>query len=711
MTTCFLLFLGFSSLSAQKDISLEEIWIDYRFFATPVSSFEFLNDGEQFTRLIDKSINTYSIKTGKKTGTIYESKSGFSAYSFSADEQKILIETNRQSIYRYSTRADFYVWDREQERLEALDGLGKQMYATFNPEGTKVAYVRDNNLFIKDLKTGQKTTVTTDGLQNEIINGATDWVYEEEFAIAKAFFWSPDGSKIAFLRFDETEVREFSMMYYNDDTYPNPYRFKYPKAGESNSIVTAHVFDLETQKTVKAELGPDTDQYVPRLTWTKDNQLCVTRLNRLQNKLDLLLVEPTTGKKRTLLTEESDYYIDVHDHLTFLEDGKHFVWLSEQDGYNHLYLYDMQGKLKKQLTKGKYDVTDVYGVDEKRERVYFQAAMRTPLERELYYVGLEGGKPEILDERQGTHSAQFSTTFEFFVHRFSRADLPPQVAVRNRKGKELRMIEANSALRNRLDKYRLSPIEFMTCPSADGEVELNAWMIKPPNFDPKKEYPLFMFVYGGPGSQTVNNSWGARGNFAWFQMLAQQGYIVASVDNRGTGARGEEFKKMTYKELGKYEVEDQIAAAKYFGQQSYIDAKRIGIFGWSYGGYLSSLCLAKGADVFSMAIAVAPVTNWKWYDTIYTERYMQKPQENESGYEDNSPVNFAGDIRGKYLLVHGLADDNVHFQHSAEMARALVNNNISFDQQFYTNRDHSIFGGFTRVHLYRRMTDFIKENL
>lgn len=711
MTTCFLLFLGLSNLFAQKDIDLEEIWIDYRFFPTPVSSFEFLNDGEQFTRLIDNSINAYSIRSGKKTETIYKGETGFSDYSFSADEQKILIETNRESIYRYSTRADFYVWNRKEEKLEALDGLGKQMYATFNPQGTKVAYVRDNNLFIKDLQTGQKTTITTDGKQNEIINGATDWVYEEEFAIDKAFFWSPDGTKIAFLRFDETEVREYSMNYYNDDTYPNPYTFKYPKAGESNSIVTTHIFNLNTEKTVDAELGPEIDQYIPRLTWTKDNQLCITRLNRLQNKLDLLLVEPNSGKTNTLLTEKNDHYIDIHDHLTFLEDGEHFVWLSEQDGYNHLYLYTMEGKVEEHLTKGNYDVTSVYGVDEKRGRVYYQAAMRSPLERELYYVKLKGGKPQIIDERTGTHDAQFSTTFDFFVHRYSRADLPPQATVRNHKGKELRMIEDNSAFQNRLKQYNLGNIEFTTCPAADGETQLNAWMIKPPNFDPKKEYPLFMFVYGGPGSQTVTNSWGARGNYAWFQMLAQQGYIVVSVDNRGTGGRGEDFKKKTYKELGKYEALDQIAAAKYFGEQSYIDSNRIGIFGWSFGGYLSSLCLAKGADVFKMAIAVAPVTNWKWYDTIYTERYMQKPQDNESGYQDNSPVNFAGEIRGKYLLVHGLADDNVHFQHSAEMARALVNNNVSFDQQFYTNRDHGIYGGFTRLHLYRRMTNFVKDNL
>lgn len=711
MTTCFLLFLGLSSLFAQKDIDLEEIWIDYRFFPTPVSSFEFLNDGERFTRLIDNSINAYSIRSGKKTDVIYKGDRGFSGYSFSADEQKILIETNRESIYRYSTRADFYVWDREKEQLETLDGLGKQMYATFNPEGTKVAYVRENNLFIKDLQTGQKTIVTTDGKQNEIINGATDWVYEEEFAIDKAFFWSPDGTKIAFLRFDETEVREYSMMYYNDDTYPKPYTFKYPKAGESNSIVTAHIFDLKTKKTVTAEIGPELDQYIPRLTWTKDSWLCITRLNRLQNKLDLLLIEPSTGKKKTLLIEKNEYYIDIHDHLTFLEDGEHFVWLSEQDGYNHLYLYNMDGEVEKQLTEGKYDVTSVYGVDEKRGRVYFQAAMRSPLERELYYVKLKGGKPTIIGDRPGTHSAQFSTTFDFFVHRYSRADLPPQVAVRNHRGKELRMIEDNSAFQNRLKQYNLSPMEFITCPAADGETQLNAWMVKPPNFDANKEYPLFMFVYGGPGSQTVNNSWGARSNYAWFQMLAQQGYIVVSVDNRGTGARGEVFKKMTYKELGKYEAEDQIAAAKYLGGKEYIDSDRIGIFGWSFGGYLSSLCLAKGADVFKMAIAVAPVTNWKWYDTIYTERYMQKPQNNDDGYEDNSPVNFAGEIRGKYLLVHGLADDNVHFQHSAEMAKALVNNNISFEQQFYTNRAHGIFGGFTRLHLYRRMTSFVKDNL
>jgi len=710
------------NLNAQQNnakISVEDIWEKYEFVPRSVPGFNFLNDGKHYTRLEENKIKQYDLTTGKFTKDIFDASSvsensefngKMDDYTFSKDESKILIKTETESIYRRSTRANFYVWDKNNNTLTTVEKEGKQRYTSFSDDATKVAFVRENNMYYKNLTNGKITQITSDGKFNEIINGSADWVYEEEFAIAKTFEWSPDGNKIAFLRFDESEVKEFTMTLYNKDLYPEYETFKYPKVGEKNAIVSVHIFDVKTEKITKVETGNEPDMYFPRIKWTLDaNKLCVFKMNRHQNELELLLADATTGKTSLMLKEKNKYYIDITDDMTFLEDGKCFIWTSERDGFNHIYMYELDGKLKRQLTKGNFDVTSFYGVDEKRKTIYFQAAEESPMERQVYSLSYKGKKKKKITPAKGTNRTQWSSNFDYYVNTHSTLNSPATYTVYENSGKEIRVIEDNAAMKTTQQNYGWNNFEFFEVPIEGGE-KLNGWMLKPANFDPNKKYPVFMYVYGGPGSQTVNDSWGGF-NHWWYQMLVQNGYIVVSVDNRGTGARGQEFKKMTYLELGKYETMDQISAAKYLGDQAYVDAERIGIFGWSYGGYMSSLCLFKGADVFKSAIAVAPVTNWKWYDTIYTERYMRTQKENESGYKDNSPVNFTDLMKGKYLLVHGVADDNVHFQNTAEMVNALVRSNKQFDTYFYPNRNHGIFGGTTRLHLYNKMTDFIYENL
>ncbi len=715
------------TLQAQKQITLEEIWQQYLFMPKSVPGFNFQADGLHYTRLEDNQINQYDLTTGKKTTTIFDREvarqsnkdlaSDIDSYSFNAEETKIIIKTNSEQIYRRSSKANFFVWDVKTKSLTTVSSIGKQGYATLSPDGNKIAYVVGNDLYYRDLISMEEFRVTRDGRKNHIINGSADWVYEEELAMAKAFSWSPDSKHIAFMRFDETRVREFTMTKHNDDVYPEYVTFKYPKVGEDNAVVTLHIFHLENKKTTLVDAGyekegatPEEQIYFPRIKWTTDPaKLCVFKMNRFQNELELLLADATTGATTSLLKESNPYYIRIDDDLTFLENGKEFIWTSEKDGFKHIYLYNMKGKMVKQLTTGKYDVTSFYGVDEKRKQIYYQAAEDSPLERQVYSISLKGKGKRKLTPSKGTNAVQFSSTFDYYVNTYSNINSASTYTVYDLAGKKIRAIEDNARIKTLQEEYGLSPVEFFKFTTGD-QVELNGYMIKPLNFDESKQYPVFMYVYGGPGSQTVQDAFGGF-NYWWFQMLAQKGYIVASVDNRGTGARGQEFKKVTYQQLGKYETLDQIEAAKYLGKLPYADASRVGIFGWSYGGYMSSLCILKGADVFKSAIAVAPVTNWKWYDSIYTERYMRTLKANESGYQENSPVYFAEMLKGNYLLVHGQADDNVHFQNSAEMVKELVNANKQFDTYFYPNRNHGIFGGNTRLHLYSKMTNFLLEKL
>ena len=544
---------------------------------------------------------------------------------------------------------------------------------------------------------------------NQIINGATDWVYEEEFGLTKAFFWSPDGKKIAFYKFDEREVKEFSMDIFNAELYPSQYQFKYPKAGEDNSKLSIHIYNFDDEETTTISLNKYYE-YIPRMNWTKSNDLLyILAMNRYQNELDFILYNTTNSLSEILFSEKDKYYIDIHDNSTFTDDGQSLIWTSEKSGFNHIYLINLKNKKSQQITTGNWEVTKYHGMNQDDNKVFYTSNEEGAINKSLYCINLDGSDKTKLSEDLGTHSSKFSNGMKYYSNTYSTADTPPYISLHNNTGKKIRVLEDNTDLSTKMEEFDLTKKEFFSFITSEN-VELNGWMIKPPDFNPNKQYPVLMFVYGGPGSQQVVNSWGWF-NYFWHQHIAQKGYIVACVDNRGTGGRGTEFKKMTYLQLGKYETIDQIEANRYLAKLPYVDENRIGIQGWSYGGYMSSLAITKGADVFKTAIAVAPVTNWRYYDNIYTERYMRTPKENASGYDENSPINHVDSLKGNYLLIHGTADDNVHVQNTYEMVSALVKANKQFDLFVYPDKNHGIYGGNTRLHLYRLMTDYILENL
>ncbi|MEA3444624.1 MAG: S9 family peptidase, partial [Bacteroidota bacterium] len=643
------------SQSGKKSITIDGVMKEYRFFARSVNGLRSMNDGEHYTTLEGrgKYIVKYRYSDGELIDTLLNIKAlgieDFQVtenYEFSNDEKKILLYNNRERIYRRSFTANYYVYDFESKKLEALSETGKQQLATFSPDGSMIAFVRKNNIFMKFLKTGKKLAITTDGELNQIINGAPDWVYEEEFEFNKAFEWSPDSRSIAFMRFDESNVAEFGMTMFAGEVptieenklYPEHRAWKYPKAGDDNSIVSVHVYHLASLRTEKMDVGRETDQYIPRIRWTKDpSQLCIFRLNRLQNKLELLFANNQSGESKIIYTDENKYYIDesYFDDLVFLDDKKHFIISNESDGYNHIYLYDLSGKLIRQITKGKWDVTNFYGFNQEKELFYFEAAAESPLQREIYSIRMNGRRMKKLSKKDGTNRAAFSKGFQYFINTYSSAKTPTLVTLNKANGKGIRVLENNSKYIEMLKEYKFNTKEFFSFKTSEG-VELNASMIKPPNFDEGKKSPVLMTQYSGPNSQTVRDSW----DIGWEQIMAGLGYIIISVDGRGTGARGEEFRKMTYLQLGKYETMDQIESAKYLQRLAYVDGGRIGIWGWSFGGFISTLCLEKGDGVFAAGVAVAPVTNWRYYDNIYTERFMRTPQENPDGYDDNSPLFF-----------------------------------------------------------------------
>jgi dipeptidyl-peptidase 4 len=716
----FCLLLMCFSVQGQEAITNESIWKTGRLGTRSVPGFAFMKDGTSFSKLTSNSIVKFDLITGEKTEVLFEADgvsdllggASIQGYTFSDNEARILLETDRNYQYRYSYFSKVYLYERRSGDLLLIDKDPIQL-PTFSPDGSKIAYVKDNNLYVFTISTRERLQITQDGQRNKIINGAPDWVYEEEFSFSRAYEWSSDGQRIAYIKFDETEVPEFTMHFYDpDQLYPLPYTFKYPKVGENNSVVSVHVYDLSSGSTTDLDATVNEDQYIPRIQWTTvPNELVVTRLNRWQNHLELLLyqVDKSSPKPRLILEEKSKYYVEFPDRLLFSTKGDSFVWTSERGGYNDLYLYDKKGKLLRRLTEGVYDVTQVYGLDASRGWLYYQAASQSPTQREIFRVSLREGKIERISQGEGTHQAQFSSTFDYWVDNFSTVNTPNHISIKDFDGNTLRVLEDNKEILAAMDHHKVSPVEFFTIDNGQG-TQLNAWWIKPLNFDQTQSYPVLMYVYGGPGSQQVTDAWKGS-NYWWFQSLAQQGYLIVCVDNRGTGARGEEFKKMTYLQLGKYETEDQIAAAEYLGTLPFVDKNRIGIWGWSYGGYMSSLCLLKGAHVFKAAIAVAPVTNWKWYDSIYTERYMRTLSTNAKGYEDNSPVNFAHLLQGNFLLIHGLGDDNVHAQHAIELSEALIKANKQFEMVLYPNRNHGIYGNNGRLHLYDKMTQFLMEKL
>ncbi len=708
-----ILFISITLNAQKKQLTLEEIW-NYRFYPQSMNALNSMNGDYysllNFDRLTNSSkIDKYSYKTLEKVATLVDSRDlkelkSFSSYTFNNDETKVILGTNLKPIYRHSQTGTYYVYDLKTKSLELV---GEDIQEpTFSPDSKKVAFVKQNNIYIKDFAKNKRIQVTADGKINHIINGITDWVYEEEFAFVRAFEWSSDSKNLAFIRFDESQVPTFSMDIYAKTLYPQQQVFKYPKAGEKNAKVSLHLYKLTTKKTKKIELGAY--EYIPRIQWTNDKEyLSVTTLNRHQNDLKLFFVNAKTGTSKLILNEKDNAYVDVQDNLTFLDDNT-FIWTSEKNGFNHIYLYDKKGTLIRQLTKGNWDVTKFYGYNKETKQVYYQSVENGSINRGVYAIGLNGKNKKLLTPKKGQSDASFSKNMHYFINKYSSTITAPTYSLYH-DGKKVKTILDNTYLEQQLASYDLSKKEFSTI-NINGN-DLNMWMIKPANFDQNKKYPLLLFQYSGPGSQQVGNKWFSMNDY-WHHLLAQKGIIVACVDGRGTGYKGRDFKKVTQKQLGKYEVEDQIAVAKKLAKLPYIKKDKIGIWGWSFGGFMSTNCILKGNDIFSVAIAVAPVTSWRFYDSIYTERYMTTPQENPSGYDDNSPLNYASKLKGKYLLIHGSGDDNVHVQNATRMINALIQENKDFDSEIYPDRTHGIYRGRnTRLHLFRKMTKFLEENL
>jgi dipeptidyl-peptidase-4 len=712
-------FLNVFTITAQQKLSLEEIWSG-KFRTEGMDELHSMKNTNQYTVLnYDRSsrsmqIDLYDFATLNKVSTLIDTKNhselnGIDSYTFNKNESKLLIASNSTPIFRHSFTATFHIYDVNTKKLQLVTSKEIQE-PSFSADGTKIAYAFENNLYVLDLISNVTIQITSDGKKNEIINGITDWVYEEEFAFVKAYEWNASGDKIAFIRFNEKEVPQFSMDMYNQGLYPTQEVFKYPKAGEKNALVSLHVYDLKTNKKSDINLGNYTDFYIPRIKWTNDsNTLSAQILNRHQNLLNLHFINATNGVSNIVLKEQDAAYVDITDNLTFLNDNS-FIWTSEKDGFNHIYHYDKSGKLKNQITKGSWDVTAYYGFDANSGKVFYQSVENGSVNRDVYSIDLKGKNKKRLTKQTGTNDATFSPKFDYFINSFSSVTKAPVYTLNeSNAGNEVKKIVSNESLESKLAAYNITPKEFFPLITEKGN-KLNAWIIKPTDFDAKKKYPVLMYQYSGPGSQSVANQWNSSNDY-WYYMLAQKGYIVVCVDGRGTGFKGADFKKCTYKELGKYEVEDQIDAAKVIAKYEFVDASRIGIWGWSYGGFMSSNCILKGNDVFKTAIAVAPVTSWRYYDSIYTERYMRTPQENASGYDENSPINHVEKLKGNYLLIHGTADDNVHVQNTMKMVEALVQANKQFDWAIYPDKNHGIYGGKTRLQLYTKMTNFILEKL
>lgn len=718
----FIISTNFSAQeSDEKELTVEAIWSDYLFFPSGVDGFRSMNDGEHFTRFTrqdnERCVVKYSFTDVKGDGEIiihgkdliYNDKKVVpDGYSFNKDETKVLLTTKRVKKYRRSYEAEYFLYDLKTKKVQPLDETRTpQTLASYSPDGSKVAFIHKNNLFVKDLSKNKVHAITKDGENNKIINATTDWVYEEEFAITKAYEWSPNSEHIAFLRFDESDVKEFTMKYYLN-LYPKLYTFKYPKAGEANSKVTLHVVKTKNGKGKQIDLGEY--EYIPRLQWSNvENKLLALTLNRHQNHLKYHWIDATERKMpvNTIYEEHDDAYVEIDDNLLFLQDGEHIMRTSEQDGYKHIYKININGDIT-QITKGKWDVVDFKGIDEEKQLIYYTSAEAGAQYKDLYVIGLDGSGKRKISQQKGSNNATFSTGMKYFVNSWSDANTPPVYSLHKANGELIDVLEDNEMLAQLLEDFEFQPKEFLTVKGA--EHALNAWMIKPPNFDPNKKYPVYFNIYCGPGSNMVSDGFGGA-NFAYHQLLAKAGYIVFCVDTRGTMNRGAAFKKSTYLQLGKLETEDLIAVAKDLQQKKYVDADRIGIMGWSYGGYMTSLAMTKGADIFKMGIAVAPVTSWRYYDNIYTERFMRTPQENADGYDDNSPINHVEKLKGNYFIIHGAGDDNVHVQNTMEMIKALVKANKDFHQFIYPNKDHGIYGGNTRNHLFKMMYEYTLKNL
>jgi dipeptidyl-peptidase 4 len=701
-----------------QDITVEQIWKKYEFYPKGVEGFKSMKDGEHYTKMNEEgSIVKYKLTDPTDAGTLLvngnslmykEATIAFEDYEFNFDETKILFMTSIVPIYRRSFTAVYYLYDLTTKQLMPLDEKHQpQSLAEYSPDGKSVSFIYGNDIFVKQVANGKVVKLTEDGKRNKIINGTTDWVYEEEFSITKGYDWSPDSKWIAFLRFNEKEVKEFNLTFYNE-LYPTEYTYKYPKAGEDNSKVTANIVNVSNGKITPIMLGEY--EYIPRLSWSKTaNKLILQTLNRHQNQLQYHLVD-LTGKKMTqkmFFEEKSTTYVEIDNNLMIRKDGNSILRTSEIDGFNHIYQLDFNG-FTAQITKGNWDVIDLYGIDESTNIVYYSSAEVSPMIKTIHSISTNGTNKSLLSLPMGVSDVEFTAGMKFMVLTHSDANTPPVSTLNKNDGSLVLMLEDNKVLKSKLGDLTLSKKEFITF-DVNGN-KLNGWIMKPANFNSTKKYPVYMTLYGGPGHNEVVDAWDNT-DYMYHQLLAQKGYIVICIEPRGTLYRGAAFKKSTYLQLGKLEAEDLIATAKEIQGFSYVDPQRIGVMGWSYGGFMASLAITKGADVFKMAIAVAPVTNWRNYDNIYTERFMRTPKENPDGYDANSPVNFVKLMKGKFLLIHGSADDNVHYQNSMELVNAMVKADKQFDLFIYPNRNHGIYGGNTRNHLFTMMLNFIEKNL
>ena len=703
--------------TGDKSVSLKEITNGMFRQKTAVGEMRSLPDGEHYTAMNAERnmIVKYSYRTGKAVDTLFNATTAreceftkFDGYTISSTGHHILVWRETEPIYRRSYKAAVYDYDVRRNYVKPItDSKEKVMIPTFSPDGRMCAFVKDNNIWIRKFDFDTEVQVTKDGALNKILNGTTDWVYEEEFAVTNLMAWSPDSEYLAYVRTDETEVPEYSMQVYGEGLYPSYYNFKYPKAGQKNSTVSVKAYSVQTRDTKHLDVPMDEDGYIPRITFTQNaSQLAVMTLNRHQNIFNMYYVNPKSGVSRLILREENECYVDSEwlSSIHFLSNG--FTYVSEQDGYAHIYLYSPTGVLQKQITQGNWDVTRLIGYDEATKNTYYESAEESPLRRAVYKIDAKGVKTRLTPE-EGTNSAAFSANYAYFVNRYSNANTPMKITVNETKSRKvLRTLQDNAELRERLAQYRFGKKEFFTLTTKSG-FELNAWMVKPANFDESKKYPVMMTQYSGPNSQQVLDSY----SFDWEQYLAANGIIVVCVDGRGTGARGEAFRKCTYLRMGEKESQDQVEAAQALGQYPYVDAGRMAIWGWSFGGYNTLMALSVGHGTFKVGIAVAPPTDWKYYDTVYTERYMRTPQENFDGYAATSPLKKVKDLEGKLLLIHGTADDNVHFMQSMEYAEALVQAGKQFDMHVYKDRNHGISGGNTRYHLYTKMSNYLFENL
>lgn len=693
--------------ATSQEITLDKIYSGY-YRGKGIAGIASMKNGENYLVIEQGGIAKYSYKTSQKEGNLVDGN--FESYEFSDDESKILLLKESQPIYRHSFLGVYDVKDLKFGKILSLNEGKPVQEPRFSPDATKIAFIVDNNLFYQDLNSGKITQITQHGVKNKVLNGLADWVYEEEFGHARLYEWTKNSADILFVKLVETDVPEIYIPIYGKSLYPTEMRYKYPKAGEKNSVATAHIYHLADGKKTKVDLDQFKNYYIPNVIQTANaDEIVLITSQRTQNASDVLKVNTKTGEAKKLFTETDDKWIDTDNvTLEFLEDNS-FLWASERDGFRHLYWFDKDGKLKKQVTKGNWEVTEYYGYNPKSQEIFVQTTEKGSINKVVSKINIQNGKSQLISNAEGNNAANFSKNYNYFIETSSTAAKPYTFVLKDGNGKQLKELQNNDDQLKKLQADQFAVKEFITIPNAAGD-QMNAWIIKPKNFDPNKKYPLFMYQYSGPGSQQVSNSWD-NGNALWFEMLAQKGYIIACVDGRGTGYKGAKFKKVTYKNLGKYEIEDQIVAAKWLGNQKYIDKTRIGIFGWSFGGYMASLAMTKGADVFKAGIAVAPVTNWRYYDSVYTERFLLTPQENPAGYDDNSPTTYANLLKGKFLLIHGTADDNVHFQNSMEFSEALIQNKKQFEFMAYPDKNHGIYGGQTRPQLYQKMTDFILENL